>query len=114
VAEIARVMMIDAALPLYLWPFAIETAVYIVNRLIKEGDKKSPLQKYRELLNLPNQIPNLDFIRIWGCRAYVHIQKEDRVKSLKMLPRAKIGRPLVMRVTMATSTRSGTLIPERL
>jgi hypothetical protein len=75
IAEVARVMMIDAGLPLYLWPFAVETVVYIVNRLVTGTEKKSPLQKYRELLNLPNSIPNLDFIRVWGCRAYQSINQ---------------------------------------
>jgi hypothetical protein len=63
--KLARVMMIDAKAPAYLWPFAIETAVYTVVRLIPEGKTKSPLQSYREMLNLPNPLPSTKHLRVW-------------------------------------------------
>jgi hypothetical protein len=43
IMKLARVMMIDAKAPAYLWPFTIETAVYMVVRLIPKGKTKSPL-----------------------------------------------------------------------
>ncbi|OXV08824.1 hypothetical protein Egran_03413 [Elaphomyces granulatus] len=92
VVQTARTMMIDAGLPAHLWPFAIDTAIYIINRLVKEGFEKSPLQLWRDELRLANDVPSLSHLKVWGAKAYIHIPSEDRVKSLKMLPRAKIGR----------------------
>lgn len=88
--QTARVMMIEAGLPHYLWPFAVETAVYIISRLIQKDATCSPIQAYQEELKLPNPAPSLKHIKVWGCRAYVHIPKEDRIKSMKMNPFAKI------------------------
>jgi hypothetical protein len=90
--QIARVMMIDAGLPEYLWPFAIETACYIVARLVKPNQEKVPIQQWREGLGIPNPVPNLEHLRVWGCKAYMHIPNEDRVKARKMLPKVEIGR----------------------
>ncbi|EED11570.1 hypothetical protein TSTA_008660 [Talaromyces stipitatus ATCC 10500] len=91
-AQIARVMMIDAGLPEYLWPFAVETACYTVARLVKPGQEKAPIQQWREELGFPNPIPHLEHLRVWGCKAYMHIPEEDRVKARKMLPKTEIGR----------------------
>jgi hypothetical protein len=92
IVQTARVLMIDSGLPTYLWPFAVETAVYTIVRLIREDETTSPLQQWRELLNLPNAETTLKHVKVWGCKAYVHIPEEDRVKALKMLPRARVGR----------------------
>ena len=46
--QTARAMIIDAWLPAYLWPFAIDTAAYTVKRIVIPGETKSALQKYRE------------------------------------------------------------------
>lgn len=90
--QIARVMMIDAGLPEYLWPFAIETACYIVARLVKPKQERAPIQQWHEEFRIPNPVPNLEHLRVWGCRTYMHIPEEDRVTARKMLPKAEIGR----------------------
>ena len=42
--QTSHVILLDAGLPAELWPFSIETAVYIINRLIAPNKPKSPLQ----------------------------------------------------------------------
>lgn len=79
--------MIDAGLPEYLWPFAIETACYIVAHLVKPKQEKAPIQQWRDQLGIPNPVLNLEHLRVWGCRAHMHTPEEDRVRSRKMLPR---------------------------
>jgi len=49
----------------------------MVNSLLNEGD---------------NGIVDVSNLRVYGCRAYVTIAPEDRVRSEKMAPRAQIGK----------------------
>jgi hypothetical protein len=89
---IGRTMIIDSKLPEKLWPLATETAAYIVNRLIPPGEEKSPLERWNNQINPGRPKPTLKHLRVFGCKAYVHIPKEDRVQSQKVAPRAWIGR----------------------
>ncbi|KAI9036659.1 uncharacterized protein KD926_001613 [Aspergillus affinis] len=93
IVQTARAMRIAADLPAELWPFAVESAVHILNRLIRKGQSqmKSPTQLFREGLHLSGAETNLDHIRIWGCKAYTFIHPEDRQKSAKMSERSRIG-----------------------
>ncbi|OQD78931.1 hypothetical protein PENANT_c071G04033 [Penicillium antarcticum] len=91
VNDIARVMMIDAKLPEKLWPYAVETAIYTINRLANPKSGKSPIQVWREMLGIENAKPSLTHLRPWGSIAYVHIPKSKRVQSRKMAPRATKG-----------------------
>lgn len=50
VVQIGLVMTIDAGLPTYLWPYALDTAVYIISRPVRQGQTKSPIQQWREAL----------------------------------------------------------------
>jgi hypothetical protein len=43
VNDIVRVMMLNARLPEKLWPYAVETAIYTINRLADPETGKSPL-----------------------------------------------------------------------
>jgi hypothetical protein len=43
VNDIVRVMILDAKLPEKLWPYAIETAIYTINRLADPKSGKSPI-----------------------------------------------------------------------
>ena len=91
--ETARAMIIDSELPPTLWPFAIDTAAYTIKRIVNPGEKKSPLQAYREDLGHPEVKASIStkHLQIWGTRCYKHIPKEDRVQAEKMGPRAVIG-----------------------
>jgi hypothetical protein len=91
--ETARAMIIDSELPPTLWPFAIDTAAYTIKRIVNPGEKKSPLQAYREDLGHPEVKASIStkHLQIWGTRCYKHIPKGDRVQAEKMGPRAVIG-----------------------
>jgi hypothetical protein len=64
VNDIARVMMIDAKLPEKLWPHAVETAIYTINRLADPKSGKSPIQVWREKLGIENAKPSLTHLRL--------------------------------------------------
>ena len=89
--QIARTMRIDASAPQELWPEAVNTAAYIINRL-KKSDQQAPIMAWRKSLNMrsPENV-SLSFLRTWYAKAYVHIPKEKRVQSQKMEARAWIG-----------------------
>jgi transposase InsO family protein len=88
VNEMARVMILDAALPEKLWPQAVDAAIYTINRLANPKTGKSPIQVWRENLNIINAKPSLTHLRPWGSKAYAHIPKAKRVQSEKMAARA--------------------------
>ena len=72
-------MIIDAGhgLPEFLWPSATDTAVYVITRLINPGEKKSPLQLYREDLGYPpdEAVTSTNHLQPFGAIAYKHIPK---------------------------------------
>jgi len=61
--RIARVMMIDASAPAYLWPEALQTAAYITNRLRKPGSDQSLLEKWRYNLGIRELPTTLSHLR---------------------------------------------------
>lgn len=88
----ARALIEDAKLPKDLWPEAVQTAVYIINRSptkLNDGRWIIPHQEFHRQgtgIHIPINLSNL---RVYGCRAYVRIQ--DIPRSEKMQPRAEIG-----------------------
>lgn len=95
----ARAMLIAAQLPALLWPYAIQTAVYILNRLPTKAlpDEEVPFARFINLLEDrtgEKKILNDDLkhLRIWGCNTWAYIPKEIRQQGAKMEPRAVEGR----------------------
>lgn len=72
--EKASCMMFDAKLPLKFWAQAIVTAAYIINRIPTRSCKKSP----EEIWSMKPQ--DLSHLRVFGCRAMMHIPKMKRTK----------------------------------
>lgn len=74
VMEKARCLIFDSTLTKEFWKEAVGTSIYLINRTktsaIKDG--RTPAEIWY------NTKPNLDKIRVFGCKAYVHIPKEDR------------------------------------
>ena len=76
----ARTMILDSGLLLYLWPKAINIAIEILNRLPSDalaGEVPYTLQDKQKCT------PQMDFL-YWFRQAYiVHLLEETRVKSAK-------------------------------
>jgi hypothetical protein len=77
--SLARAMIIDASLTANLWPYATETAVSIVNRLIEDGEAEPPVQKWRKFFKMPNPEGSIDYFCVWGCRGHMHKRIELRL-----------------------------------
>lgn len=80
----ARTIRINANLPEFLWPEAIKSAVYLLNRTpTKALNWKTPYEM------IMNRRPDISHIRIYGCRAYP--LKRDIQRTRKLESRAYIG-----------------------
>jgi hypothetical protein len=95
ISKMARQMTIDSGLPSFLWPEAAKTAIYIQNRLPHRSISwQSPYEALATYLGDKALYwlqlkPDLSNIRIFGCKAYVRINKLLRLA--KLAPRAAIG-----------------------
>lgn len=65
IVDIGVALLHKASMPLHLWPYAISTATYLINRLSKVNLQM--LSSYEKLFNHP---PNLSKLRVFGCQCY--------------------------------------------
>lgn len=92
----SRAMMIEGKMLQEHWPYAVKMACHILNRsATKSLNNMTPYQALSALLGEAKGIgkkPDVSNLRVFGCRAYIHIPKERRVQSQKFKPRAQIGK----------------------
>jgi Reverse transcriptase (RNA-dependent DNA polymerase) len=98
--EKLRSILHDTKAPKNLWPEIIQGIVHVTNRSATAAlDDKTPYEALAEdvdhRLN-PNATPisfkpSIEHLRVLGCRAIVHIQKQRRTVSEKAEPRAEEG-----------------------
>ena len=80
IMEAARSMLHAAGLPLSFWEYAVMTAVYLRNRSPTEAlTNATPYKAWR------GEKPDLSHLRVFGCRAYMHL---DKTKRSKLEPRS--------------------------
>jgi hypothetical protein len=70
--DMARTMLHESRLPKYFWSYAYKTAAYLHNRLPNSRFDTSPLQK------LYKRTPSPNSLYLFGCKAIVHVPKEQR------------------------------------
>ena len=80
IMEAARAMLHAAGLPLSFWECAVMAAVYLRNRSpTKALTDATPYEAWR------GDKPDLSHLRVFGCRAYMHV---DKTKRSKLQPRS--------------------------
>lgn len=79
--SMVRSALFESGLPKDFWGEALNTSVYVANRL-PIADGISPFEA------VYGRRPNLDHLRIFGCKAFVH---EQRFSVKRLDPRAWIG-----------------------
>lgn len=79
ILETARSLLFENNVPKKFWEHAITTSIYLINRM---PSKKLNFQTPLQVLSLHHHIPSILTIppKIFGCVAYVHIQKQNRTK----------------------------------
>ncbi|KAJ6808143.1 uncharacterized protein M6B38_168670 [Iris pallida] len=74
-SEMARVMLNQFSLPRYLWAEAVNTACYILNRvLIRPISKKTPYELWFD------RTPNAPYFKIFGCKCFILNTKDSLSK----------------------------------
>ncbi|KAL5555407.1 hypothetical protein UlMin_037643 [Ulmus minor] len=68
-------MLSNTSLPKSFWGYALQTAVYLINRIPSKSIPKTPFELWT------GHKPSLRHIRIWGCRAHVKKAKVDKLES---------------------------------
>jgi hypothetical protein len=81
--EMARCMIHYANLPYKFWAEAVSTAAHLKNLSPHATLKKTPEEIWS------TKKPDVSYLKVFGCKAYVHVPKEDRqkldVKSLECI-----------------------------
>jgi hypothetical protein len=81
----ARALLFDSRMPHVLWNEAVEAAVYLTNRSPSVAtDLKTP---YEMRFCMP---PKIDHLRLFGCKTYVHLVKEQRTSPSKLAERTRV------------------------
>ena len=72
--EKTRAMLLEANLPAELWGEAVATANFVRNRSPVSGKSQTPWELFY------GRKPDVSLLRAFGCKAFVHIPKEQRTK----------------------------------
>ncbi|KAI1829116.1 hypothetical protein DTO027I6_9863 [Penicillium roqueforti] len=98
IIQMARVLINENPdLPKTLWPEAVYTSAYILNRMptkLADGRWIIPWMELMKLAapdGIKDQRINLSNLRVYSCLAYSRILDSKRTQSDKMSPRAEIG-----------------------
>ena len=71
----ARSMRVHAGLPFHLWGATVDTVVYLINRSPSSSiEGKIPEEVWS------GKSINYSFLRVFGCIAYAHVDREQRKK----------------------------------
>ena len=65
--ELTNAMLIESGVPLHFWGKAILTACYVLNRVPHKKSHITPFEMWK------GHKPNLGYLRVWGCLAYVRL-----------------------------------------
>ena len=75
VLDMTRSMMSYSELPLFLWGYALETAMYILNLVLSKSVPKTPREMWI------GRKPSLQHLRILGCPAHVLKGKMSKLET---------------------------------
>ena len=73
--DMVRSMMGKENLPKSFWGYALETTVYILNRVSSKSVEVTPYEIWT------NKRPYLSYMKIWGCPAYVKRTISDKLEA---------------------------------
>ena len=94
IMEAITAALAESGLPHSLWVEALASFIHVWNRLLSSS------LAARNTANMPHELwfgvkPDLTHLRVWGCRAYHHVQRDFRGKlDWHMIPCIFIGYPV--------------------
>ncbi|KAH9792991.1 Integrase catalytic domain-containing protein [Citrus sinensis] len=72
IQEIGRTMLNENSLPKYFWAEAVNTACYVLNRvLIRPNLNKTPYELWKD------RKPNIGYFKVFGCKCFVLNTKDN-------------------------------------
>jgi hypothetical protein len=91
--ERQRPVHIDQEIPEFLWGETFHATIHITNRVATLAvDGKTLYEAFMDDIEPGvDYKPSVSHIRVLGCKVYVLIEKERRVTSRKLAPRADVG-----------------------
>ena len=101
ILEIAKSMLSFEKLDKSFWAEAVRTAVYIRNRILPSNDSVTPYEKWF------GTKPDVSNLRIFGCRAMVHVPKEKRKKLDAKSKNCLLVIPITRKYTNLTTVSLG-------
>ncbi|KAK8590159.1 hypothetical protein V6N13_088942 [Hibiscus sabdariffa] len=72
--DMVRSMISHTDLPTSFWGYALETAAFTLNRVPSKSVQKTPHEMWT------GRRPNMSFMKIWGCKAYVKHQMSTKLE----------------------------------
>ncbi|KAK8569059.1 hypothetical protein V6N12_007591 [Hibiscus sabdariffa] len=94
--DMVRSMMSHTDLPTSFWGYALETAAFTLNRVPFKSVQKTPHEMWT------GRRPNMSFMKIWGCKAYVkHQIGKGRNIELEEVQQQQVIEPEVERISQA-------------
>nr|GEV15021.1 retrovirus-related Pol polyprotein from transposon TNT 1-94 [Tanacetum cinerariifolium] len=72
--DMVRSMMNLTTFPLSFWDYALEFATHILNMVLTKKVDKTPYELWY------GKVPNLSYLKIWGCKALVKRDTPDKLK----------------------------------
>jgi transposase InsO family protein len=78
IKEKVRCLLIDSRLPLELWGFAVVHAAFLRNCLPASGKTATPHELFH------GTMPDLSLVRVFGCKAYVRLERADKALTKTM------------------------------
>ncbi|KAK8600824.1 hypothetical protein V6N12_050672 [Hibiscus sabdariffa] len=72
--DMVRSMMSHTDLPTSFWGYALETAAFTLNHVPSKSVQKTPHEMWT------GRRPNMSFMKIWGCKAYVKHQMSTKLE----------------------------------
>ena len=86
--DMVRCMMSGSKLPRSLWGEAIETAMYILNRVPSKSVPKTPFELWT------GRKPSINHLKVWGCPAEIRIYNPfERKLDPRTIPGYFVGYP---------------------
>ncbi|KIL57633.1 hypothetical protein M378DRAFT_16140, partial [Amanita muscaria Koide BX008] len=110
IVEMARTLLKGADLPDSYWGFAVNYATYIINRSPTRTLKNNstPFEAYT------GNKPSVSHLRVFGCKAYVHVPDEKRQKlQAKTLECTHLGYSEHKKAYILVHRSSGRIVESR-
>ena len=73
--DMVRSLLIHSEIPTSFWGYALETAIYVLNRVPTKSVPKTPYELWT------GKKPSVRHLKIWGCPAHVKRMNPDKLES---------------------------------